>query len=199
MEALSRTFKLLFGALILLNISLLGFITYMLINDNPDLKEVERIDIVEKNGTNRIVISNEEHIPLPIIKGKSYERRVSPAGLIFYDQYGDERGGIAISETENENMNAIVFDYQNADAIGIFAKDDKQNKNFEAGLGINDKDLSGKAGYNTNRINLGTRNGNAALVIRDTNEIPRLVLKVDSIGTPSIEIFDENGEVEWKR
>jgi hypothetical protein len=64
---------------------------------------------------------------------------------------------------------------------------------------INDKDLSGKPGHNINRINLLTENGNASLVMKDNNEIPRIILKVDSLGNPSIEMLDDKGKVKWKQ
>ena len=181
--------------LLLLNVILIGFLSYLLVKNN-DANELElsRIDLKNKSGNNRVVISNEDKMPPPIINGKKYERRVQPAGLLLYDKNGNERGGIAVSENEETNLNVIAFDYQNADAIGLFAQDNKQDNYFKAGLSINDKDLSGKPGYNTNRINLETENGNASLVIKDAQEIPRIVLSVDSTGTPSIEMFDENGE-----
>ena len=124
---------------------------------------------------------------------------MTPAGIIFYDKNGDERGGIAISEYDNMNLNAIAFDYQNADAIGMYAQDNILTNYFKAGISINDKDLSGKPGYNINRINIVTENGNASLVIKDANEIPRLVLKVDSLGVPAIEMYDKEGVVSWKK
>lgn len=199
MQTIPKPFKFLAGIILLLNILLLSALSYILLKDNDGLIQVERIDIKDKTGSNRIVISNVDHIPPPIINGKTYQRAVTPAGLIFYDKKGDERGGIAITDNNDSNMNAISFDYQNADAIGMFAQDNKDNKYFKAGLIINDKDLSGKPGYNTNRINLLTENGNAALIMKDINEIPRIILKVDSLGNPSIEMYDENGKIKWQQ
>lgn len=171
----------------------------MLLNSSNDFTQAERIDIKDKTGNNRIVISNMDHIPPPIIGGKTFERAVNPAGIIFYDKKGDERGGIAITDNETTNFNALAFDYQNADAVGLFAQDNKDDNYYKAGLIINDKDLSGKPGHNTNRINLLTENGNAALVIKDANEIPRIILEVDSIGNPSIKTFDKAGNLTWKQ
>lgn len=199
MQTIPKPFKFLAGIILLLNILLLSALSYILLKDNDGLIQVERIDIKDKTGSNRIVISNVDHIPAPIINGKTYQRAVTPAGLIFYDKKGDERGGIAITDNDNSNMNAISFDYQNADAIGMFAQDNKDNKYFKAGLIINDKDVSGKPGYNTNRINLLTENGNAALIMKDINEVPRIILKVDSLGNPSIEMYDENGKIKWQQ
>ena len=186
--------------LVVLNLVFIITIGYLLFLRPTQAAQIaERIDIRNSKGANRVVISNEEHIPNPIIAGKEFERRVAPAGLIFYDKNGDERGGIAISEHENLNLNALAFDYQNADAIGIYAQDNLVTDYFKAGLTINDKDISGKPGLNTNRIDLATENGNAALVIKDANEIPRIILKVDSAGSPSIEMLDPSGKVTWKR
>lgn len=195
MKITSRTIKSMFMALLLIKLILIGFLSYLVLKDNGVKElEVSRIDFKNKSGNNRVVISNEDQMPSPVINGKEYERRIQPAGLIIYDQNGDERGGIAVSENEGTNLSAIAFDYQNADAIDLFAQDNKQGSDFKAGLSINDKGLSGKPGDNINRINIQTENGNASLVIKDAQEIPRIVLNVDSAGTPSIEMFDEHGE-----
>lgn len=199
MKELSTSIKSLLIILILLNIILLSFVSYTVFKNDKDLLATERIDIKDNTGNNRIVISNANRIPDPIIGGKTFERAYTPAGLIFYDKNGDERGGLAITDNEETNLNALAFDYQNADAIGILAQDNKHDNYFRAGLVINDKDLSGKPGHNINRINLITENGNASLVMKDHNEVPRIVLKVDSLGNPTIEMFDENGKSKWKQ
>ncbi|HTO35507.1 MAG TPA: hypothetical protein VLY84_03600 [Dysgonamonadaceae bacterium] len=195
----TKSFKVLLSVLMLMNIVLLSALSYILLNNRHQITEIERIDVKDTSGKNRIVISNADHIPDPIISGKTFQRVYTPAGLIFYDQNGDERGGIAITDNEETNLNALAFDYQNADAIGILAQDNKHDNYFRAGLVINDKDLSGKPGQNINRINLVTENGNASLVMKDQNEVPRIVLKVDSVGNPTIEMFDENGKPKWQQ
>ena len=198
MQTISKTLKILLTALILSNIVLMACVVYFFLNNKHSLS-AERIDIKDRSGNNRVVIANTDNIPQPIIKGKTYKRAYAPAGLIFYDKNGDERGGLAITDNEETNLNALAFDYQNADAIGILAQDNKHDNYFRAGLLINDKDLSGKPGHNINRINLLTENGNASLVMKDNNEIPRIILKVDSLGNPSIEMLDDKGKVKWKQ
>ncbi len=199
MKELSKSIKSLLAVLILLNIVLISFISYMLLNDKSStFMEAEKITIKDDTGNNRIVIANTKYIPDPIVGGKTFQRAYKPAGLIFYDKNGDERGGLAITDNEETNLNALAFDYQNADAIGILAQDNKHDNYFRAGLVINDKDLSGKPGHNINRINLMTENGNASLIMKDHNEVPRIVLKVDSLGTPTIQMFDENGKTKWQ-
>ncbi|MBD1425759.1 hypothetical protein [Sphingobacterium arenae] len=198
MQTISRPLKVFLTTLILSNFVLMSCLVYFLLNEKQNLT-AERIDINDRSGKNRIVIANTDYIPQPIIDGKTYKRAYAPAGLIFYDKNGDERGGLAITDNAETNLNALAFDYQNADAVGILAQDNKHDNYFRAGLLINDKDLSGKPGHNINRINLLTENGNAALVMKDNNEIPRIVLKVDSLGNPSIEMFDKNGNLNWKQ
>ncbi|MDL5511158.1 hypothetical protein QSE00_04985 [Arenibacter sp. M-2] len=199
MQTTSKTFKIPFYTLVVFNIALLTALSFILLNGSDGFMDAERINIKDKNGKNRIVISNMDNIPPPIINGKTFQRAVNPAGIIFYDKNGDERGGIAITDNETTNLNAIALDYQNADAVGVLAQDNKEDNYFKAGLIINDKDLSGKPGHNINRINLITENGNAALIMKDANEIPRIILKVDSLGNPSIEMFNKNGNVNWKQ
>lgn len=199
MKELSKSIKSLLAFLILLNIVLISFISYMLLNDKSStFMEAEKITIKDDTGNNRVVIANTKYIPDPIVGGKTFQRAYKPAGLIFYDKNGDERGGLAITDNEETNLNALSFDYQNADAIGILAQDNKHDNYFRAGLFITDKDLSGKPGYNIDRINLMTENGNASLIMKDHNEVPRIVLKVDSLGNPTIQMFDENGKTKWQ-
>ena len=198
MQTISKPLKILVSVLVVSNIILMFCILYLYLNNKPNFN-AERININDASGKNRVVIANTDHIPQPIIDGKTYKRAYSPAGLLFYDKNGDERGGLAITDNEKTNLNALSFDYQNADAIGILAQDNKHDNYFRAGLLINDKDLSGKPGHNINRINLVTENGNSALVMKDRNEIPRIILKVDSLGNPSIEMFDKNGKLNWKQ
>lgn len=198
MQTIPKPFKILLSVLAVSNVVLMICIVYLYLNHKPNFN-AERININDSSGKNRIVIANTDHIPRPIIGGKTYKRAYAPAGLIFYDKNGDERGGLAITDNEQTNLNALSFDYQNADAIGILAQDNKSDNYFRAGLVINDKDLSGKPGHNINRINLITENGNAALVMKDNNEIPRIILKVDSVGNPSIKMFDKDGKLNWKQ
>ncbi len=198
MQTISTPLKIVLYALLLSHIVCMACIVYLYVDHKQNF-DAERINIKDASGKNRVVIANTDHIPQPIIAGKTYKRAYAPAGLIFYDKNGDERGGLAITDNGETNLNALSFDYQNADAIGILAQDNKHDNYFRAGLLINDKDLSGKPGHNINRINLLTENGNASLVMKDNNEIPRIILKVDSLGNPSIEMFDKNGKLNWKQ
>lgn len=154
---------------------------------------VKRINIVDDKGIARIVISNEEFMPDPIVGGKAYNRRIAPAGIIFYDEKGNEGGGMALANLNGTGLRALAFDY--ADAIGLIAQENRNGKDFTAGILINDKDLSGKPGSNISRLRLTTENGNAGLIINGPDEQPRISILVDSLGNPSIQVFDKDGKL----
>ena len=57
--------------------------------------DVERINVVEKDGKLRMVISNQERQHPGIVNGKVIERKgPRPPGIIFFNHLGDEMGGL---------------------------------------------------------------------------------------------------------
>lgn len=165
------------------------------LDDRFDEITVKRINIVDDNGVNRMIISNQERMEPPILFGKKYKRALNPAGIIFYNEKGDECGGIAISKNPETNTYALAFDYDNADAIGLLTQQNNKTNAYKSGIVINDKDLTGKIGGNTNRINLMTENGNSSLVINGPDEKPRIILSVDSLGNPLIKMINNEGKL----
>ena len=156
---------------------------------------VKRINIVDEKGENRMVISNQERMEPPIILGKKYKRALNPAGIIFYNEKGDECGGIALSKNPETSTYALALDYDNADAIGLLSQQNNNTNTYKSGIIINDKDHSGKIGSNINRINLMTTNGNSSLVINGPDEKPRIIISVDSIGNPLFKVINKKGEI----
>jgi len=61
-----------------------------------DVIDVGRVNIVEPTGVIRLAISNQAQFPDPVIDGKAYPLRsgARPAGLIFFNDLGDEDGGL---------------------------------------------------------------------------------------------------------
>ena len=56
---------------------------------------VHRINVVEADGTLRMILSNKTRFPGIIVKGKEYpheERKT--AGILFFDDEGTENGGL---------------------------------------------------------------------------------------------------------
>jgi hypothetical protein len=55
---------------------------------------VKRINVVEPDGTLRLVLSDKADFPGAIIKGKEYPHERNTAGMIFFNDEGTENGGL---------------------------------------------------------------------------------------------------------
>src|ERR1041385_6998236 len=65
--------------------------------------QVHRINIVEPDGTLRMVISNHARLPGVIVKGKESKPFDRPqAGMLFYNDEGSENGGLIFGGHRNE-------------------------------------------------------------------------------------------------
>jgi hypothetical protein len=75
---------------------------------------VERINVVDANGTLRLVISNKDRMHPGIIDGRTIDRPRPVAGLLFFNERGDEVGGLTFTGDEvagRPQANAgIMFD-----------------------------------------------------------------------------------------
>lgn len=136
--------------------------------------------------------------PWPCHREKKFQRAYNPAGIIFCERNGDETGGIAITDNDRTHLNALAFDYQNADTVGIFAQEIKVGNYFREGLVINDKDLSGRHGQNINRINPDHRKRERIAGDQGSPGKASIILKLDSLGNPSIEKLDSTGIAIWR-
>jgi hypothetical protein len=66
--------------------------------------DVERINLVDPNGTLRLAIHNRERIPDPGVDGVTFKRQGNPAsGFIFFNDEGDECGGFLWSGSTTES------------------------------------------------------------------------------------------------
>jgi hypothetical protein len=74
----------------------------------------ERINIVDADGTLRLVISNKQRMHPGIIAGKTIQRERPYAGLIFFNDQGDEAGGLTLRGHEKDGQRVasagIMFD-----------------------------------------------------------------------------------------
>lgn len=98
--------------------------------------DVERINIVEKNGKLDMVISNQERQHPGITNGKIIKRDgPRPPGMIFFDQTGDEMGGFIFGDNGGKgHFGSLTFDkVMNDQAIG-FRYLESDNGTYETGL-----------------------------------------------------------------
>jgi len=98
--------------------------------------DVERINIIEKDGKLDMVISNQERQHPGISNGKVIERKESrPPGMIFFNQLGDEMGGLIFGDNGgNGHFGSLTFDkIRNDQTIG-FRHLESDDGTYESGL-----------------------------------------------------------------
>lgn len=104
--------------------------------------DVERLNVVERNGNLRLVIANSDHMPDPIIDGKSFKTE-RPSGIIFYNRKGDEDGGLIFDGIAKEGdkygaYGGLSFDqYRQSQIVAVTYNDHTGSR--EAGLHVWDR------------------------------------------------------------
>jgi len=142
--------------LIASNIMLLSFIVFILVNgfrkdDKPaHFTEIdaERINITGENGRPVLVLSNKKRIPGPSMNGKNYlpdviDGRKYFAGLPFFNEVGDEVGGLIYSGIKKDSTA-----YSQVAHLSF----DQWKQNQVVGLDYND---NGKTRYSGLRVGTG--------------------------------------------
>ncbi|MDQ3747888.1 MAG: hypothetical protein M3367_02565 [Acidobacteriota bacterium] len=98
--------------------------------------DVERINIVEKDGKLRMVISNQERQHPGIVNGKIIKRNAPrPPGMIFFNHLGDEMGGFIFGENGgNGHFGSLTFDKVRNDQTIGFRHLESDNGTYQTGL-----------------------------------------------------------------
>lgn len=198
----------------------------------PHFQEIdaERINIVEPNGMLRMTISDAARSPGWVFHGKPYPGRPKGAGMIFFNDEGEEDGGIGFGgRTVDGKVHAdggIAFDrYEQDEAVTLRYSENAGRR--QQGLLVTDRadvpisemiarrdaimkmpagaarDSALRAFAENNgqplaarRLFAGREADRSAIVrLSDPQGRPRLVLMVDSTGTPRIEFLDPAGRV----
>jgi len=101
--------------------------------------DVERINIVEKDGKLKMVISNSERMAMPVVDGKVLYQRKRPPGMLFYNDEGDECGGLVFSGQRQDGKveagGSLLFDqFKQDQVVGLQYQD--SNGSRTAGLRV---------------------------------------------------------------
>jgi len=114
---------------------LVGFST---INKNQKFEEinVERINIVERNGDLKMVISNKERQHPGIVNGKVIKRDYPrPPGIIFFNHMGDEMGGLVYGENGPDgHFGSFTWDKVRGDQTMGFRHLEGADGSYESGI-----------------------------------------------------------------
>jgi len=159
---------------------------------------VQRIRVVEPDGTLRMVISNHAKLPGVIVKGKEEALPRPQAGMLFYNDEGSENGGLIFGGRKNakgevvDAGGSLSFDKYGANQIvQLLGVEDSEDK--IAGLAVTDS-LTGTD--TRRRIWVGRGDdGTAKIALSDGNGRKRLVLQVTAAGEASVALLDEKGNL----
>lgn len=105
--------------------------------------DVQRINVVEKDGKLRLVISNKTKAPDAMLGGKVFKRQGgNSAGFIFFNDEGDEDGGLVYGgqtvDGKSSASAALLFDqYHQDQTVGIMY--DEEGGRRQAGLHVWDR------------------------------------------------------------
>lgn len=162
----------------------------------------ERINIVDAKGRNHLVLSNSERMPGPIMEGKELKRANQPAGILFFDDEGDEVGGIALSQNEQGKLSALLFDYEKSEATGFYRRIGADGKGYAAFF-ISDSappeaSIKEALSVDRNRIKLQNPDQNAEILLADGMGRTRIQLRVEKGGEAKIEILDTQGKLVFR-
>jgi hypothetical protein len=144
---LQRDVRLLKAYSLLMTIlfAVIAFTSISQANQNQKTKfeeiDVERINVVEKDGKLKLVISNAERQHPGTIDGRTLSRK-RPAGFLFFNDAGDECGGLSFSGNQRDGKgNAgglLAFDrFRQDQTVGL--QYSESNGQYSAGLRVWDR------------------------------------------------------------
>jgi hypothetical protein len=203
-----------------------------------DVIDVGRINVREPDGTIRLAISNKAHFPDPVIDGKSYPLRggAKPAGMIFFNDLGDEDGGLIWSGRKvadgYDAGASLTMDQWRQDQTVQLSYEGGPKATQWVGLRVIDRPakpmgplldemmkaiklpegarrdsamqslqkLAVDSGLTpASRILIGKGAERAASVrLNDPAGHTRILLSVDSLGTPTMQFLDADGKVTYE-
>jgi hypothetical protein len=159
---------------------------------------VHRINVVEPDGTLRMVISNHDRLPGIIVHGKERQFDRPQAGMLFFNDEASEIGGLIFGghrNAEGEIVNSGVslsFDkYESNQIVSLYGVEDSENR--FAGLAVMDSPSGSEV---NRRIWLGRgEDGIATLALMDASGNKRLLMQVQSDGQARFSLLDSNGNI----
>jgi hypothetical protein len=108
-----------------------------------DVIDVKRINVVEPDGTVRLVISDKAHFPGLLVRGRVFPYDRNTAGMIFYDDEGTENGGLIFggmkdSHGQIHSYGHLSFDKYMGDQL-ISLESGEQKQQTYAGINFIDE------------------------------------------------------------
>ncbi|MBV4360080.1 hypothetical protein [Pinibacter aurantiacus] len=102
--------------------------------------DVQRINVVENDGALKMVISNDAMQHPGLINGKELAKRPRGAGMIFFNESGDECGGLVYDGTKKSAGLALSIDqFRNDQIMQLQYSQGENRKNASYGLKLWDR------------------------------------------------------------
>jgi hypothetical protein len=165
--------------------------------------DVERINVVSRDGRLRLVISCPERVPDPVVNGQTFRRNGGGGGLIFHNSEGDECGGLAFDGRRSDDGYTagagLMFDqFRQDQVVGLVYSD--ENGRRSSGLHVWERPtlpVTEPAGRSSvPRAFVGrTRTGEVAVILNDSQGKPRIRMRGDESNTARLEFLDAEGRV----
>lgn len=201
-------------------------VSHFLKKQEDKIITAERINIVNEDGTTVIAISNKQRIAEPRMNGKEYPvemiERQHLAGMIFFNEKGDEMGGLVFNSGEFSKgkkyaIGHLSFDRYNDNQVINLEHKENIHGLVKSGLVIYDRKGNGSFGKNLdliyeykydsisderkkeiiNEINTLKKNrelGSERLFLGSENEIPQLSMK-DKLGKVRVKLFIDSTNI----
>lgn len=190
--------------------------------------DVERINVVEKDGKLRMVISNRERQTPVIVDGKTFPHEGGrSAGMIFFNEKGDEVGGLTFRGDNGEGQyGSLTFDKFRGDQTIAFQHLENSKGDYFAGLSFNDvntptaelvaktdaikrlpteeardaalREMRERGEFMVTRLSVGKgRDKSAFMSLSDAKGKARIRISVAADGNPKIDFLDATGKVTY--
>lgn len=170
-----------------------------------DVINVERINIVDADGRVRLVLSNSARQAQAVIDGQVLAAgRTRPAGMIFFNEEGDEVGGLIFSGRQQQSgpqaSGSLTFDqYKQDQTVALqYAEGAGQRR---AGLAVIDRPNVSLAKYAplVERRQAATTDAERAAVDKEvaalgTPSAPRMFVGKDVDGNATLVLSDATGK-----
>lgn len=186
---------------------------------------VQRINIVAPDGSTRLVLTNDELCPAPIVDGQRFSRTGGGrTGMLFYNERGDECGGLIFAGDEprsgaqahamlafdhfrDDQAVALVYGrHGDSTTYGVETWDHDRPPLSEWAPQVEavqampegpERDAASAElpPWGQTRVFLGKQGGTVSLSINDRAGRPRIVLGLDEDDEPHLDFLDRNGNL----
>jgi len=138
LEKQVKTLKLFVAALIVIVLVCIVLVL-KLMNNQYHFKQItaERIDIVEPDGKIRMAISNRQSQHPGTIDGKQLPKRDRPAGMIFFNDDGNECGGLVYDgDKKSASMTYSIDQYKNDQIMQLQYSQENNGTQLQRSYGL---------------------------------------------------------------